>query len=187
MKKLFLLLTVFAVTRSNAQLNKGAQMAGIQFNLAVHDIYSAHFHIASNAFGLSVVPTYGYAIGYNWLLGVQATFGYERIKDPMLSPYQQTTRYTDIGIAPFTRYYLDLTANKKFKFFGQAGLDINNTTIKTTYTGGSAPSSTSYSNTGTVGSLGGGLAYFGKKIVIDASGSTSAVRIGIYKMIGGKK
>jgi hypothetical protein len=187
MKKLFLLLVIFIASKSHAQLNKGAQIAGIQFNLAVHDIYYSRFNIGNNRFGLSLVPTYGYAIQNNWLIGLQATIGYQRIKSAEFTSFAQTVHYTDLGIAPFTRYYLDLTPNKKFKFYGLAALELNHAITKFTYTGGSAPATTSSSHTGVAGSIGAGLAYFGRKTGFDISGSTTAVRFGVYRIIGAKK
>jgi hypothetical protein len=185
MKKLFLLLVILAAIRSHAQLNKGAQLVGIQFNLAAHDIYNTRFNIGNNNIGLSLVPRYGYAIQKNWLIGLQATIGFQRITSSEFTTFTQTIHYSDLGIAPFTRYYLDLS--KKFKFFGLAALEINSAAEKSTYTGGSAPATTRSSRTGSAGSVGVGFSYFGRKTVFDISGSTTALRLGIYKTFGPKK
>lgn len=187
MKKLFLLVLLFAALNSDAQLSKGSQLAGLQFNLAVNDLYSVQFHAGTRGFGLSGALTYGYAVADNWLAGAFVTIGYDRAKDPMFTTYQTIYHSRDLGIAPFTRYYLDITTDKKLKFFGQAAVEINNVRIRNTYEGGTAPATTTYSSTGVAASIGGGLGYFGRKLCFDFSFTTQAMRFGLYKVIGAKK
>lgn len=187
MKKLFLLALLFGAIQSDAQLSKGSHLAGLQLNLAVNDIYSVQFHAGTRGFGISGALTYGYAVANNWIAGAFATIGYDRAKDPMFTTYQTIYHATDLGIAPFTRYYLDLTTDKKLKFFGQAAVEINNVRIRNTYPGGTAPAATTYSSTGVAASIGAGLGLFGRKMCYDFSVSTTAVRFGVYKVIGSKK
>ncbi|MES2331024.1 MAG: hypothetical protein V4539_15580 [Bacteroidota bacterium] len=189
MKKLLLILLVYATTSSYAQLEKGTKLVGLQFNLLVNDIYGAHtdLNFADKDYGLSISPTFGYALQRNWLVGAHAVLGFEYVKSSFPT-YSITETSTDLGIAPFTRLYLDLTKDHKLKVFGLAALEIVNKNFHTKYnlSGGSTSSTTrNYGNVN--GSLGAGFGYFGRKIVIDASASTTAIRLGFYKILGQRK
>ncbi len=192
MKKYTFLLSFFIVSFTNAQLDKGSKLIGLQTHLAAHDMYvtrnAVSFGSAGHDLGLNLIPTYGYAVQRNWLIGAQATFGIQSTRyKGFFAGFEQTDTYTDIGIAPFTRLYLDLTKNKKWKLFGVAAFEINRSGFRTHYTGGSFPSKTYSSVTNGKGSIGGGLAYFGKKLTVDLSMSNTALRLGFYRANTGRK
>ena len=191
MKKqiLILILVIMGVT-TQAQLEKGKHVVGIQLPLIVNDMYFTRLAFNTNSgkkdFGISINPTYAYVIEHNWLIGAQATVGIETLKYNNSIGLQNTEIYTDLGIAPFTRYYVDISKKGGVKIFGVAAIELN--TANSKYT----DSNSSYLNNGpsfssTTGSLGGGIAWFGKKISIDASISNTALRLGIYQVFSGKK
>ncbi len=191
-KNILILLLILLSLTSQAQLEKGAQIAGIQLPLIVSDSYFTQLKFSSSStkkdFGISVAPTYAFAIDHNWLLGVQATLGIETISySNSISSFTTLSKetYTDLGIAPFTRYYVDVSKNKHLKIFGVAALEINTANTKYTYTNGSTNGGGSYTTTN--GSIGGGLAWFGKKVSVDVSMSTTAFRLGIYHLFPGSK
>jgi hypothetical protein len=192
MKKLLLIFLMFSLSKSYAQLDKGAKIAGGQLNLLVNDMYYTMLEFGSSGyekyFGISLVPTYGYAIQRNWIVGAQATIGIERVKVNMGGgSYTYNQTYTDFGLAPFTRLYLDLTTDKKLKIFGVGALELNIASQVTSYPGGISSSSTRYSKTTVNPSLGGGVAYFGRRTSFDISMSTQALRVGFYKVIQARK
>ena len=113
MKKLLFILFLFVITTSNAQLEKGSKLVGLQTNLMINDMYGTRlalsFGSSRHDLGLNIVPTFGYALQRNWLVGAQATLGIESVKYKALPPgYNHTDTYIDLGFAPFTRLYLDL-------------------------------------------------------------------------------
>jgi hypothetical protein len=185
MKNIFIALLLLAAVPATAQLEKGTRLAGIQTNLLFNDYYNAglalSFGSSGHDIGLNIIPTIGWALQRNWLVGAQATFGFESVKNSGLGPgLDYTETYFDLGIAPFTRLYLDLGKNGKLKAFGVAALELIHTNIKKDI-------SQSYTKNTAIASIGGGLAYFGKRTTIDLSMSTSALRLGIYRVIAFRK
>lgn len=192
MKKLLLVFLLFSFSTSYAQLQleKGAKLAGAQLNLLVNDMYYTMFEFGNRGyekyFGISIAPTYGVAIKRNWIVGAQATLGIEGSTfNGWGSGYTTNYLYTDFGLAPFTRLYLDITRNGKLKIFGAGALEFNIASRRTSYSGGGPASR--LSKTTINPSAGGGIAYFGRRISFDASMSTQALRIGFYKVIRPRK
>ena len=175
---------------THAQLEKGAKLVGLQTNIMVGDIYYAYLSIDANSnesnYGLNLVPTMGWAIQRNWVIGGQATLGFLTGKDNE-STNENISTYYDLGIAPFTRLYLDLTKNKKLKIFGMAAVEFASSYARHTTKGGafSYTDKTRYSSV--LGTLGGGLGYFGRKIAIDLNASNTGLRLGVYKTLSGRK
>jgi hypothetical protein len=186
MKKLLPVLFLFVAASSYGQLEKGAMLIGVQTNfLAVNDSYyktRTVIDFSGQIYGLTILPTFGYSLQRNWLIGAQATFG---IKSSTNTYY--THFNTDLGIAPFSRYYLDLTKNKMWKLFAVAALEIVTTSSKRTYKAWGTPLITHYYTTSTFGSIGGGVSYFSKKLIVDASFSNAALRLGFYRVLPSRK
>lgn len=189
MKKYLLIILTFSFSTSYAQLQleKGAKLAGVQLNLLVNDMYYTMFEFGSSGyekyFGISIAPIYGVAIQRNWILGAQATLGIEGSKfDAGGSSNTTKNLFTDFGLAPFTRFYLDMTRNGKLKVFGTGALEFNIASQRINYSGSVAPIS-HYSKTTLTPSAGGGIAYFGRRISLDLSMSTQALRVGFYKVL----
>jgi hypothetical protein len=178
---LVFLFVLLLSTQGFSQLEKGKQLAGVQLTIVPGDMYSAglsmRFGSNNNAFAVSLVPTYGYAVARNWLIGGTVTLGYSRDHS-----YDGINNYTynsyDIGFAPYTRLYLDLSKNGQFKIFGLGSVEFatiksndkynNNTTFKNTY------------NT-TTATIGVGLAYFMRRSSIDLNVSGAGLRFGVYR------
>jgi opacity protein-like surface antigen len=186
MKRFIPLLVLFSIgITANAQLEKGRHFIGGQTTLLNGDIYATKLAISAKypetEYGFNLIPTYGYAVARNWLIGAQATLGYTYVSDEFNMP-EYPTHYYDMGIAPFTRLYLDLSKNGQFKVFGMAALEF--VTIKTRYT--STNSTSTYQNM--VGTIGGGLSYFTKKqLSIDLNYCAAGIRLGVYKAFGRNK
>jgi hypothetical protein len=189
MKKVLLLIVlILSLPTANAQLEKGSKLAGAQLNLLVNDMYYTMFEFGSSGFdkyfGVSIVPTYGIAVQRNWIVGAQATLGIKTSKfDGGGAAYTANYLFTDFGLAPFTRLYLDITRKGKLKVFGAGALELNVASERISYSGSVTTSRTYRSKTTLTPSAGGGIAYFGKKISLDLSMSTTALRFGFYKVI----
>lgn len=191
MKKLLLILALFSMVQGHSQLEKGASLAGVQLNLAAHDMYGARLSFRTGfmekSFGISIAPTFSWALQHNWLLGSFATLGIENATNKGLGYSDQNILYTDLGLAAFTRYYVDISKNQKWKLFGLAALEMNTARSKISYDDNFG-TTMHRSNTTIMGALGGGVSYFAKELAFDLSMSTTALRFGIYKMFpAGKK
>jgi hypothetical protein len=76
------------------------------------------------------------ALQRNWLVGAQATLGIETSKfNGGGAAYTSNYLFTDFGLAPFTRLYLDLTGNGRLKVFGVGALEFNIASQRITYPG----------------------------------------------------
>jgi len=195
MKNLFLLIAVFLCIHSQAQLEKGSRMVGLQTNLIIGDIYTTlpELSVSSNSstYGLNLVPTIGWAVDRNWVIGGQATLGFWHDRRSPLYTGASTDvyNYYDFGVAPFTRLYLDITKNKKWKGYGLAAIEFANTQrfYKAKYPNGTTQKS-SDSFTDVKATIGIGFAYFGRKVAVDLNAAITGLRLGVYKTFGpGKK
>jgi hypothetical protein len=186
MKKLLLIACLLTAISSYAQLEKGSKLIGIQTNVFANDtLYKTQwaFNIADKDYGLNIIPTCGYALQRNWLIGAQATFGFESVKTQTSPGFSYTVTNLDLGFAPFTRLYLDVSKNKKWKLFAVTALEIFTNRRSVTSNGGSVPLFPNPSNNNVKGSIGGGLGFFGRTYSIDVSMNTSALRLGFYKVL----
>lgn len=191
MKKQITIICFFIASFATAQqLPQGSKLVGVQTCIAAGDLYYNSLIISAgqgrSELGILLTPTYGWFLAENWLVGGQLTLGVGRSSYDYFpsSSLKNTTNFFDFGIAPFTRYYIDITRNKKFKFFGMASLEFihgsstqKNTGIINTY---------KYTSNNIDGSIGFGTAFFGKKMGGDLSVSNMGLRFGLYKIINKK-
>ena len=182
----YLLYVLFIILISNtaqAQLEKGKKLVGVQTNLVAGDSYNTGLSLSSDqyesGFGLNIVPTYGWVLAHNWIIGTQTTIGFAR-ESHKLNGYESNYTYWDLGIAPFTRLYVDITKNNKWKAFGMAAIEIVENKVRYSIKGQNSPVSAT-SHTNVLGTLGGGFAYFGRTVVIDLSICNAGLRLGLYK------
>jgi hypothetical protein len=184
---LFLCICMLTVTsvQAQSQLEKGKKLVGFQVNLIESDLYYTHpalsFGSTTSSFGMNLIPTYAVALQRNWLVGGQATLGYNYYK------YEDggntsVDKYFDAGIGPFTRLYLDLLRNGKLKLFGNGSVELiyhkRQSSYNTTYS--STPAITNQTETSLNAALGFGLAYFGNGLSVDMSISNLGLRMGFY-------
>jgi hypothetical protein len=185
---LLTLLTVICIlsvtaTQAQSQLDKGKKLVGLQFTLIPSDHYYTYpalsFGSNNSTYGLSVTPTYGVALKRNWVVGGQVTLGflYDKYNDGSNST---VSRYYDAGIAPFTRLYLDISRNGKFKLFGAGSIEFTYGKHTDTYNYSSGSSKTTYTEAGLHAGLGFGFAYFGNGLSVDMSVSSVGLRMGFY-------
>jgi hypothetical protein len=190
MKKLFLLGFLLPALTLHAQLEKGTRLGGLQLTLVPSDLYSTALALdigsGHSNYGLSVVPTLGFVVARNIVVGGQAVIGYQREKRDYGSFYVNDT-YSDLGIGPFSRFYIDITRNKKFKLFGSSGIDL----VYSQYRNSASPGLNGFpyknDNWMCQGVLGMGASYFWKKSSVDLTLSGSGIRVGIYGVWSKKK
>ena len=192
MKKLSLFLLLFFVVKANAQLEKGAKLVGIQTSLIAGDMYYTNLALDISSFhseyGFNIVPTFGWALERNWVVGGQATVGFLRSENNSNGTNISETinTYYDLGIAPFTRAYLDITKNHRWKAFGMGSIEI--VSRQSRYTVKGIGASTSVNNyTSARASIGIGLTYFGRKLSVDLNASSAGLRLGFYKTFASAK
>ncbi len=158
MKKLLLSLVAVAALafNANAQTEKGKIILGgnVGFNSTKVD------GAAKADFNFSVVPSVGYFIGNNFAIGTGVGYTY----DKSVSNLEQNEAFR---VAPFGRYYVNLT--EQFKFFGQLSVPLAFGTEKAVNANGDTGA-----KTGTTTSIGvnvaPGFAFFpNKKIGIEFS------------------
>ncbi len=190
MKPLLFLIALSVALTAHSQLEKGKILAGLQTNIIAGDISGTALAISSDdnssQYGLNIVPTFGWAIQHNWVIGAQGMVGLLRNNNQRSNPFVVCTDL-DLGIAPFTRLYLDLVKDGRFKAFGMASLEFTYFTNRNNSSYGSFVSKSNSDDSQINGSLGGGLGYFGRKIVIDMNASKLGLRVGFYKTFGHSK
>ena len=169
---------------AHAQLDRGVHFGGVQTTLVAGDIYVASLRYGTSmgerSYAFSLTPTYGYAIARNWLVGAAATLGYSREKEPAPPNYTAIVHDFDIGFAPFSRLYLDLTRRGRLKAFALGSIEFASTRTRLTY----PTYAGAYNNSKVVAAWGGGLGYFGRKTILDVNVSGVGIRLGVYKIFG---
>lgn len=191
---MLLVLAIMLIGTANAQLEKGTRLFGIQTNIAEGDLYYSSLMVRVNKdykdLGLNIVPTFGWVIEKNWVIGGQITAGLARYSYPSnwsngVYIARTSTTYTDLGIAPFTRYYIDITRNQKIKLFGMASMELAYSRQKAQIkqNNGSILASNSDNTLNLDGSIGFGMAYFGKQGSLDLNLSNMGLRLGLYKVL----
>ncbi|SOD14559.1 outer membrane beta-barrel protein [Pedobacter xixiisoli] len=162
MKKLLLsLVAVAALTfGANAQTEKGKIILGgnVGFN-------SSKVDGASKAdINFSVVPSVGYFVGNNFAIGTGVGYEYDKTASGTAFERGQLEAFR---VAPFGRYYVNLT--EQFKFFGQVSVPLAFGSLKSVDANGETGSK--FASTTSIGvNVAPGFAFFpNKKIGIEFS------------------
>lgn len=185
MKKALIFACALMPSAANAQLEKGNTLAGLQFNLSEGGIYYNYpefsFSNGRYRYSINITPAYGIALERNWVLGGQATFGYSRGKDDFAVTIIAYDKFTELGIGPFTRLYLDLSPNGKVKLYGLGALELSYRKEKFWNTAnGNSTVVSLYTVTRFDAALGFGLGYFGNRLAVDMNVSNLGLRLGFY-------
>lgn len=189
--RIILILALFSATFANAQLDKGSRFFGIQTNLTEGNLYYTSIDLSidedRSSLGINLVPAYGWIIENNWMVGAQATVGYSKdaYKGTGLNDPKEFDNYFDLGIAPFTRYYINISKSGKYKIFGMASIELSHA-VHRSYRRATSwfPEKDNTSKyTSLDGSVGVGVAYFGRAGSIDMNLSNNGLRLGFYKVL----
>lgn len=183
LKILFPLLLLLVCGISRAQFQKGTTLWGLQTNLAANDWYTTSDEIGKSYSGkywsFNLIPTFGYALTNHWVIGGEILAGFGHTTDNNAFYPLSSSRF-DFALMPYARYYVNISRNQKFRLFGRAAMEFIFNNEKFTY---SNTSTVQRHDFHAIGALGGGLAYFGKRLSADLSMSNSAFRFGIYRPI----
>ena len=186
---------------------KGNRMYGVGVLLTHSDLYGAYTDISysknDKSGGLNIAPDYGWFVQRNWLIGMQLNIGYHKARYEYM--YGSTTNsefsknensYFNYGLAPFTRYYVDLGKKNRVKLFASAAIAFFNEKHKSnnesiyTQPGGVMTiirSGINETNFNIRGSIGVGVALFGRAGNIDLHASNAGLYVGFHKTIFGRK
>jgi hypothetical protein len=182
MKKLCILFFLGICLHGSAQITKGSWVAGVQTTLLNGDFYNTYpaFSSAGNGKerGFNLIPSVYYGIATNWLAGLEVYAGYNSLHDPLVSGGKNSYRYFDLGIAPVTRYYLNISKNGYWKLYGLAGAALVNNHVTTVYTYGQSGTN----HIAVTALAGAGAAYAGKRYMVDAGISVTGIHMGVYRV-----
>ncbi len=182
--------------RNNTSLfDKGNKIAGIELGIAggypINSITQLSFSKTEKNYGLLLLPSYGWFVENNWVIGGQGILGFSHNEYSYSgTQYSSANKsdYTDFGIAPFTRYFVPLGKRNVVSLFGQASLPaVYSTTKRETKQTGSSPYNTS-SNTyevQVIGSIGLGVSLNGHFGSIEVN-ANNGLYLGFHKYFGKK-
>ena len=203
-----MLLALAAFTQLQAQndspTEKGKRMYGVSVLLTDSDLYGAYTDISysknDKSAGINIAPDYGWFVQRNWLIGSQLNIGYHKSNYEYNyggpNSFQQSkneSSYFNYGITPFTRYYVDLGRKNKVKLFASAAIaffnehykyDSENTFTQTGQPPFYSKTTTNETNFNIRGSIGFGVALFGRAGNIDLHASNAGLYVGFHKTIG---
>jgi hypothetical protein len=175
---------------------RGMKMVGLQLQLAYVDLFASETALRVDDFsteaGILISPNVGWFIEKNWLLGGMAHVGvYSNTSDKNSTGGSvRKEKAFDLGITPFTRYYIDLTRRANVKLFLQAGLPVIYSSYKSTYTSsigsGTIVSRDSNKNVGLYGNWGAGASIHGRFGAIEMNLSSLGLNLGFQKFIARK-
>lgn len=184
--------------RNNSSFfEKGNKVFGIELGIAgeypISSVTQLNISESDKNYGLLLIPSYGWFVENNWVIGGQAILGFANNSYSYDNSMQYSTisksRYSDIGIAPFTRYFIPLGKRNVVSIFGQASMPVIYSTSDIEYKqSGSSPSNYSYSNYEfrLIGTIGLGVSLNGRFGSLEVNGNTTGLYIGFHKYIGKK-
>ena len=197
-----LLFVIYASAQSDTRRNhssffdKGNRVFGIELGIAggypINSVTQLNISEGDKNYGLLIIPSYGWFVEKNWVIGGQAILGFSNES----YSYQYSTnatvsesKYSDIGLAPFTRYFVPIGRRNVVSIFGQASMPVIFSTSKREYKQtGTSPSNNYSSNTELklIGAIGLGVSINGQFGSLEVHGNTTGLYIGFHKYFGKK-
>lgn len=155
MKKVTLILALFAAFLSNAQISKGSMVVGtgiLYTNISGSDNTTTYSNVptvyssSSNSFGISLNPNVGYFISDGLAVGGQFYLSYYKQKSNSSNTSSTTTSTSDysstsLSVGPMVRYYF--VKSGKWAPYVQGDFAYNLYPSKSTSTSSTGSSSTS--------------------------------------------
>ncbi len=180
--------------RNNSSIfNKGNKIAGIELGIAGDFNTITQLDISKNNkdYGLLILPSYGWFVENNWVIGGQAILGfsnnsYKSGNGIQYSEYKSS--YTDVGVAPFTRYFIPLGKRNVVSIFGHAAMPVMYSTSEWESKYGNPINTTSNSNyeVRLFGIIGLGVSLNGRFGSLEVNANNTGLYLGFQKYIGKK-
>jgi hypothetical protein len=201
MRKFYIAILLLAATNSFSQTrtvlthtDRGMKMVGGQVQLSYIDLFSSETVLRVNDFtstyGALVSPNVGWFVEKNWMFGTMLHLGFYREKSGKNTTTKSVEDAYDLGITPFSRYYIDLARRGNIKVFLQAGLPVIYSSYERTnsYSSGTqiVTNTSTSKNLGLYGNFGFGASLHGRFGAIEMNASNLGLNIGIQKFISRK-
>lgn len=184
--------------RNNSSFfEKGNKVVGIELGIAgeypINSVTQLNISKDEKNYGLLLLPSYGWFVENNWVIGGQAILGFSKYSYTYQNGTQfsssNKSEYADFGIAPFTRYFVPLGKRNVVSLFGQASMPVIYSTSKLeSKQSGSTP--TNYSNSNyefrLIGTIGLGVSLNGRFGSLEVNANTTGLYIGFHKYIDKK-
>lgn len=189
--------------------DRGTHAVGIQVGIVggypINSVTALDISKTNKFYGLLLLPSYGWFIERNFIVGAQAILGfnydsytntnYDYSTNPprFVSEYKNTSKGTDLGIAPYLRYYVPLGKRNVVSLFGQGSFPVIYSSYKTEVTPPQTnPNWYNYRNNDEEGlrliaSLGLGVAVNGRFGSLEINGNNTGLYIGFQKYLFAKK
>jgi hypothetical protein len=183
--------------------DRGAKAVGIQIGVAggypINSVTILDISNDSKDYGLLALPSYGWFVERNFLVGASAIIGFSNYSSfndsydystspPSVTRYQYKGRSIDLGLAPFLRYYVPLGKRNVVSLFGQGSLPVFYSKSRNETT----PNQINnwYSNQQgikVIASLGLGVSVNGRLGSLEINGNNTGLYIGVQKYLTIKK
>ena len=170
---------------------RGMKMVGAQLQLSYSDLFNSETILSiddySSTYGVMISPNIGWFVEKNWMFGVMGHAGFYRDKSGKNVPTKSSENSYDLGITPFSRYYIDLARRGNIKVFLQAGLPViySNYDRSTTSVFGTQTytSRSQGESLGLYGNFGFGASLHGRFGAIELNASNLGINLGLHKFI----
>ncbi len=188
---------------------RGNRAFGVQIGIAggypINSVTALDISKTNKFYGLLLLPSYGWFIERNFIVGAQAILGfnydsysysnYDYSTNPprLISDYKNTSKGTDLGIAPFLRYYVPLGKRNVVSLFGQGSFPVLYSSYKTEVTPPQTNPNFPYyryndeEGLKLIASLGIGVSVNGRFGSLEINGNNTGLYIGFQKYLFPKK
>lgn len=182
---------------NNSFFEKGNKVYGIEIGIAgeypINSVTKLNIGNNEKNYGLLMLPSYGWFVEKNWVIGGQAILGFSNnsysYDNGTQFSVENKSRYSDFGVAPFTRYFIPLGKRNVVSIFGQASMPVVYSTskIENKQTGNS-PYNYSYNEKEVrlIGTIGLGVSLNGRFGSLEVNANTTGLYVGFHKYIGKK-
>ncbi len=171
---------------------KGNRIAGIEFGVAgeypINSVTQLNISKSDKNYGLLLLPSYGWFVEKNWVFGGQAILGFSNTSYSYTNGSQfsssNKSKYSDFGIAPYTRYFVPLGKRNVVSLFGHASMPIiYSTSERVSKQTGNLPSTFTSNDFGVkiIGSLGLGVSLNGRFGSLEANANNTGLYLGFHK------
>lgn len=187
---------------------RGSRAIGIQIGVAggypINSITILDISNDSRDYGLLALPSYGWFVERNFLVGASAIIGFNNYSStnysydystnpPRVTEYKSEGRNLDLGLAPFLRYYVPLGKRNVVSVFGQGSFPIlysrtrNETTPIQTNNNWYSDRYNNQEGLKLIASLGVGVSVNGRFGSLEVNANNTGLYIGLQKYLSFKK